>query len=101
MIRKGDFIKHEKFLDACFEVKKCYDYGHGIVVTGVWWNQGFVESFSLGIKGKIEIAKLDSARNSKRKTSVSEWLKLSGISKLDSCLRFSDGWNKLGLQPYV
>jgi hypothetical protein len=58
----GRFLKHERFMDVCFEVTWSLDVGHKIKMKGNWWNLGFDQAFEIfpGSKPvKIEIKKED------------------------------------------
>ena len=94
-IKNGDLIKHEKFLDVCLEVRDVFDYGHGLKIRGVWWNMGFVESYSMGITVTLNVAKNSTDIASYRRTDISQWQVLSHESFLDSCFRNSK-WLKAG-----
>lgn len=70
-IKPNIFIKHKRFMDVCVEVKKCYDYGHGIKIVGIWWNLGQVKSYRIGYKAFFNIAKIKI--DNKRRTILSDW----------------------------
>lgn len=78
-MRPGQFIKHKRYMDICLEIKSCHDYGHGIEIKVEAWNMGFVDSFPLGIKFRVNIAKTekDIKESSGRNTQLSEWQRLS------------------------
>lgn len=73
-MKQGHFLKHDKFLDVCFEILHVFDYGHGMVVKGRWWNQGFEASYCIHTR----VVKLNIAKESKniklgRTTSIDQW----------------------------
>jgi hypothetical protein len=75
----GKFIKHKKFMDVCFEVKKSFDVGHKVKLKGNWWNMAFVKSFDIfhGCRpSNIEI----------RKENYGEWEYCTNPQSVD-CLR--------------
>lgn len=51
----GRMIRHERFMDVCFEVTKVFELPHKIKVTGYWHNMGFVTSYPLLIKQTLNI----------------------------------------------
>lgn len=89
LIKKHDFIKHEKFLDVCIEVTSVYDYGHGLRIRGNWWNIGFVDSQPINCSVSLNIAKNVDDIKSYRSTDLSQWLMLSYESFTDQCFRNS------------
>ena len=94
VIKNGDIIKHNNFKDVYINIKKVYDYGHGVRISGVWWNLGFVNSYSLNIKVALDIAKDEKDIKNNRRTSLSEWVVLSPESFEDNCHRNSK-WLKI------
>lgn len=91
MIRSGDFIKHEKFMDVCLLVTDAFDYGHGVKVKGTWWNLGQNTSYPIGIKAVINIAKkeADIKPQSGRRTHIKQWGILAPECRTDACYRYS------------
>jgi len=53
----GHMIKHKKFKDVCIFVQKAYTFSHKTKIKGLWFNQGFVETFSLNMNARIVIKK--------------------------------------------
>jgi hypothetical protein len=98
----GDFIKHKSFMDVCLEVKKVYDYGHGIEVSGIWWNLAYVNSFCINERQKINIAKTKESikPESQRTTDLSEWEVLSKECRTDNCFRYSS-WFPIKSEPLL
>lgn len=78
-------------MDVCLKVQKCYDYGHGVAVVGVWYNLAFENTFSIGFTASINIAKTeeDIKPESNRKTSFKEWEMLDRSCLADECYRYS------------
>lgn len=87
-----DFIKHKNFQDVMISVDKWFDYGHGIRVTGTWWNQGCVESWPIGEKVSLHIAKDQKDLKKGRSTLLSDWFQSMGSGP---CLRYV-AWRALG-----
>lgn len=73
-IVSGMYIKHVKFMDVCVEVKKVYDYGHGLKISGVWWNLGQKTSYRIGYKCKFNIGK--NTIDDKRLTRLEDWVRV-------------------------
>lgn len=98
-INPGDFIKHEKFMDVCIKVEKRYDYGHGINISGTWYNLGFENTYPIGIRQTLNLAKKkkDIDSKSKRNTSADQWQILDRTCHEDACYRYSK-WNKLSYE---
>ncbi len=69
--RPNTFIRHIHFMDVMIEVKKCYDYGHGVKIVGVWWNKGQTSPYCLNIKAKLNIGK--HSKDKKRPTVLEDW----------------------------
>ena len=62
IITPGDIIKHIKFLDVAIEVLSvgCLEVGAtSIQITGMYLNQGFTKSWSLGEVAYIDISVKD------------------------------------------
>lgn len=56
MVRPGNVIKHSKFMDVAFEVTKVrgpYGPNERIEVSGWWLNQGYVNSWNMGVHQKL------------------------------------------------
>lgn len=53
--RNGDFIKHQASMDVAIKIDKVLVFEHKVKVKGVWWNQGFVDSFCMGMPVRFEI----------------------------------------------
>lgn len=82
----GRFLKHDRFMDVCFEVTWSLDVGHKIKLKGNWWNMAYVNSFELfrGYKpSKIDI----------RKEDLKDWKQTRNRPPL-ACLRDCD-WQPL------
>lgn len=94
VIKNGDAIKHDSFKDVYINIKKVYDYGHGVKVSGIWCNLGFVNSYSIGIKVTLDIAKDEKDIKNNRRTLLNEWNILSPESFEDNCHRNSK-WLKI------
>ena len=62
--RRFDIIKHERFSDVAVLIEKICKLDHKWKVKGTWINQGFVNTWSLGIKAKFDIPK----------EKIAEWL---------------------------
>jgi hypothetical protein len=65
IITKGMFIKHDRFMDICMYLDKSpilLPDGR-YIVRGTFWNMGFVDSFSLGVKFSRKITKEDLRTN--------------------------------------
>lgn len=89
-VYKGSYIKHFKFMDVCIKVINCFDYGHGVTVTGQWWNLGQVNSFPINPRGvrdiRLNIAKHPKDLKKGRSTLLKDWLSAS-IGSDDLSLR--------------
>lgn len=57
-------IKHERSIDVCYEVVKCFDAGHKLRLTTQVINQAFVKSYYINVKLKFDILK----------SQLNEWL---------------------------
>jgi hypothetical protein len=58
LIRPGDYIKHEKFMDVALYVTSVGQLvvgGSEIHISGIWWNQGFEKSYCINIFANITI----------------------------------------------
>lgn len=47
MIKPGDVIKHEKFMDVCFLVSEVSQKEDGFRVVGSWMNMGYTKSWMI------------------------------------------------------
>lgn len=91
-MRKGNFIKHEKYMDICLELVNVFDYGHGYAIKAKVWNMGFINSFPVGQNWRLNIAKneKDIKSGAGRNTQIGEWQILSGTALMDQCYRNSN-----------
>lgn len=80
--KKFDIIKHKRFSDIALAVEKVYDFDHKWKVKGDWINQGFVDTYPLGIKAKIVIPA----------EKLSEWLICKNPNA--QCIRYEE-WKPL------
>lgn len=94
-MRKGNMIKHKRYMDICLYITDAFDYGHGVRVKVDVWNMAFVESFNTGQKLILNIAKKDKdiKPSSGRLTDFSQWEMLSGPQLVDQCYRYSQ-WSQ-------
>lgn len=87
LIRPGDIIKHEKFMDVAVNVSfvGCLEVGAtSILVAGEWMNQGFEKSWNIGKMTLFDIP-VDK---------LTEWY-LCVNPEADECLRKCE-WTVLG-----
>ena len=42
-------------MDVAIKIDKVWVFEHKVKVKGAWWNQGFVDSFPMGIPVRFEI----------------------------------------------
>lgn len=88
MITRGSFIKHDRYLDVCIEVLRCYDYGQGLSIKGVWWNLGMNQSHRIGYPVNLDIAKTEHTTAENRTTTLAQWKILhKGEVPLEGTLR--------------
>jgi len=78
----GAIIKHERNMDVCYDVIKCFDVGHKLKLKVQVINMGFVSSYYLNIQLNIEILKTD----------LPNWYEVE--DKTAKCLRYAK-WSKL------
>ena len=79
-------IKHEKFMDVAIEITKpIVRFPHKVIIRGVWLNQGFVDTFPIGEKAKIDI-KTEDIKNwfyclepNKQCIRYSKWQRVSNL----------------------
>jgi hypothetical protein len=88
-MKPGQFLKHKNYLDICLKLTHVFDYGHGYEIKADIWNMAFVESYPLGEKMRLNIAKDEKDIKIGRNTHMSEWLILRGNSTMDKCYRYS------------
>lgn len=84
MIKPGDVIKHEKFMDVCFMLSRVFKGKKGIKVSGVWMNMGYTRSWFIE-DGSFEIKMED----------LQSWL-ICTDEKVNPCLRYCP-WEKVSL----
>ena len=76
-------IKHNKFLDIAIEIDKpILKMAHKWRIRGKWVNQGFVETYDIGIRCNIDIKTQD----------LKDWLICNEPNLI--CIRYAD-WRKL------
>ncbi len=78
----GKFIKHKKFIDICINITYMDTNNSSLIIHGIFWNLGFVESFNIGKKVNLNII------------NKNEWLILSDKGMKDKCFRYSK-WSEL------
>lgn len=90
-MKRGEFIKHERYLDICLEILSVFDYGHGYKIKTKIWNMAYVDSYPIGQNMQLNIAKdpKDIKSSAGRNTSMKEWQILRGVAILDRCYRYS------------
>jgi len=87
LIRPGDVIKHEKFMDVAIYVTGvgCLEHGAtSIQIVGLWMNQGFEKSWFIGHPANVNLS-VDK---------LTEWY-LCVNPEADKCLRKCE-WTVLG-----
>lgn len=101
MIKVGDFIKHEKFLDVCIEIERFSVHPDGIYIVGAYWNQAYVDSFSIGQIAFLDIATKESGISDMRPTHLGQWVHLDRdevnkiFAKNDGIKLREASWKKL------
>jgi len=83
----GNYIRHVRAMDVCFRVLTVGQLEYGatdVYVFGMWYNQGFTKSWSMGVTQGIYIKIAD----------LKDW-EICVDDDLDACLRKCP-WAKLG-----
>lgn len=93
-IDSWDVIKHEKFMDVCFEVEYAHEMGDSVHVCGYWWNQGFEKSFLIPYKDPKTNPRVQFAYHGVtpqafqiKKVDLAKWSKLKRPAKDPACFR--------------
>jgi hypothetical protein len=78
----GAIIRHERNMDVCYDVVKCFDVGDRLKLKVQCVNMGYVNSYNLNILSKIEIDKKN----------IASWSECEDRNV--KCLRYAK-WSKL------
>jgi hypothetical protein len=81
-IEPNSIIKHEKFMDVCFQVSQAFELGDDILIKGLWINMGFEKSWIID-KGEIFIKRKD----------LDKWYVCADMTQ-NPCLRYCE-WRKI------
>lgn len=52
---RGRFLKHKKYKDVCFRVLNHFPFENFTKFKIEWWNLGYVDSYSMGIREYTDI----------------------------------------------
>lgn len=53
--RTGDFIKHKASMDVAIRVDKVYRFDNKWKIKGIFYNQAYVKTFSMGMPIRLEL----------------------------------------------
>jgi len=81
-IKPNNVIKHEKFIDVCFQVSQASELDGAFIIKGLWINMGFERSWIID-KGEIFIKIKD----------LDKWYMCTDIAQ-NPCLRYCE-WRKI------
>lgn len=62
MIKKGMWLRHERFMDVCIQVTKVFEWPGGYKIKGEWWNLGQTKEFPINMPVKLTVSRSEALK---------------------------------------